>query len=201
MERQKHLHQAQNKLNVIHFFLLYACESWTLTAELERKTQAMEMRCFRRLLGISYRDRITNEEVKRRIQNQIGPYTDILTSVKQRKLKWYGHITRSSSLAKTFLQGTVQGRRPRGRPRKRWEDNITEWTGLKLKDLLRRTECRDGWRRLVVSSSTYTFSYSSSSSRSLLLSLLTSASLSISTISLCFSNSLLFASILSTFSL
>ena len=48
----------------------------------------MEMRCFRKLLGISYRDHITNEEVKARIGNAIGPYEDLLASVKRRKLKW-----------------------------------------------------------------------------------------------------------------
>ena len=108
---------------------LYACETWTLTADIERRIQALEMRCFRKLLGVSYRDHITNEEVKARIGNAIGPYEDLLTSVKRRKLKLYGHVTRSSGLAKTVLQGTVQRRR-RGRQRKRWEDNIEEWTGL-----------------------------------------------------------------------
>ena len=47
---------------VISIFL-YACESWTFTAELERRIRAMEMRCFRKLLGITYRDHISNEEV------------------------------------------------------------------------------------------------------------------------------------------
>ena len=91
---------------------------------------ALEMRCILKLLGISYRDQIANEEVKTRIGNAIGPYVDLLTSVKRHKLKWYGHVTRSSGLAKTVLQGTVQGERRRGRQRKRWEDNIKEWTGL-----------------------------------------------------------------------
>ena len=61
---------------------LYACETWTITADIERRIQALEMRCFHKLLGISYRDHITNEEVKARIGNAIGPYEDLLTSVK-----------------------------------------------------------------------------------------------------------------------
>ena len=60
---------------------LYACETWTITADIERRTQALEMRCFRKLFGISYRDHITNEEVKARIGNAIGLYEDLLTSV------------------------------------------------------------------------------------------------------------------------
>ena len=56
---------------------LYACETWTITADIERKIQALEMRCFRKLLGISYRDHITNEEVNAKIGNAIGPYEDL----------------------------------------------------------------------------------------------------------------------------
>ena len=94
---------------VISIFL-YACESWTLTAELEKRTQAFEMRCYRRLLNISYKDHVTNEEVRRKIQAAIGEYDELLTLVKKRKL-----VSRSSGLAKTILQGTVKGKRKRGR--------------------------------------------------------------------------------------
>ena len=139
--------------SVVISIFQYACESWTLTADTERRIRAVEMRCFRRLLGISYRDHITNEEVKRRIQDEIGPYTDLLTTVRQRKLKWYGHVTRSRGLAKTILQGTVKGGRRRGRQRKRWEDNIREWTGSELRDTLRMAESREEWRKAVVAAS------------------------------------------------
>ena len=62
-------------------------------------------------------------------KNAIGPYEDLLTSVKRRKLKWYGHVTRSSGLAKTILQGTVQG----GRRRDRGNDGkTTSKSGLAL---------------------------------------------------------------------
>ena len=71
---------------VISIFL-YAFETWTLTAELEKKIQTTEMRCFRRLLGISYRDHVTNEKVGNRIRQAIGPYEDLLTTVKKRKLR------------------------------------------------------------------------------------------------------------------
>ena len=82
---------------------LYACESWTLTAEIERRIQAPEMRCYRRLLNISYKDHVTNEEVRNLIQNATGVHDDLLTKVKKRKLRWYGHISRSFSLAMITL--------------------------------------------------------------------------------------------------
>ena len=47
---------------------LYACESWTLTAELQRRIQATEMRCYRKILHTSYKDHVTNEEVHAKIQ-------------------------------------------------------------------------------------------------------------------------------------
>ena len=133
-------------------FVWSTCETWTITADIERRIQALEMRCFRKLLGISYTDHITNEEVKARIGNAIGPYEDLLTTVKRRKLKWFGHVTRSSGLAKTILQGTVQGGRRSGRQRKWWEDNIKEWTGLPWNIMLRKAENREEWRKLVVKS-------------------------------------------------
>ena len=73
---------------------LYACESWTLTAELEKRTQAFEMRCYRRLLNISYKDHVTNEEVRRKIQAAIGEYDELLALVKKRKLRWFGYVSR-----------------------------------------------------------------------------------------------------------
>ena len=111
---------------------LCACESWTLTAEIQRRIQAMEMRCYRKILHISYKDHVTNEEVLAKIQQAIGPNEDLLTIIKRRKLQWYGHVSRSSGLAKTILQGIVNGGRRQGRQRKRWEDNIREWTALEF---------------------------------------------------------------------
>ena len=111
------------------------------------------MRCFRRLLGISYRDHVTNEEVGNRIRQAIGPYEDLLTTVKKHKLRWYGHKTRSTGIAKMILQGTAQGGRRRGRQKKRWEDNVTEWTGLQLGEALRKAENREEWRTVVARSS------------------------------------------------
>ena len=73
---------------------------------------------------------VTNEEVRAKIQQAIGPHEDLLTIVKRRKLQWYGLVSRLSGLAKTILQGTVKGGRRQGRQRKRWEDNTREWTGL-----------------------------------------------------------------------
>ena len=75
----------------------------------------MEMRCYRKILFTSYKDHVTNVEV----QQAIRPHEDLLTMVQGRKLQWYGHVSSSSGLAKTILQGTVKGERRQSRLRKR----------------------------------------------------------------------------------
>ena len=100
------------------------------------------MRCYRKILHLSYKDHVTNEEVRVKIQPAIGPQEDLLTIVKKRKLHWYGHVSCSSDLAKTILQGTVKGGRRHGRQKKRWEDNIREWTGLEFTKSQRAMENR-----------------------------------------------------------
>ena len=112
-----------------------------LDCKLEKMTQAFEMRCYRRLLTISYKDHVTNEEVHRKIQAAIGEYDELLTLVK--KLRWFVHVSRSSGSANTILQGTVNGKRRRGRQKKMWEDNIKEWTGMDFASLTRAAEKRD----------------------------------------------------------
>ncbi|GFN99886.1 supervillin [Plakobranchus ocellatus] len=97
-------------------------------------------------------DHITNE-VRPRIENAIGPHDDLLTIVRQQKLKWYGHTTHASGLAKTIMQGIVNEGRGRGRQKKCCEDNIREWTGLELRNTLRKAEDREEWKAVVRRSS------------------------------------------------
>ena len=82
------------------------------------RIQAIEMGCYRKILCISHKDHITNEEVCAKIQQAIGPHYD-LTIEKRHKLKWYGHVFRSSGPTKTILQGTVKVGRRQGRQRNR----------------------------------------------------------------------------------
>ena len=138
--------------SLVTFIFVYACESWTLTAELQT-IQAIEMRCYHKILHISYKDYVTNEEVRDKIQQAIGPHEDLLTIVKRRKLQWYGHVSRSSGLTKTILQGPLKGGRRQGRQRKRWEVNIRKWTGLEFGKSQRAVENREKWRKLVAKSS------------------------------------------------
>ena len=144
MERQKYC---------LILTFLYVCETWTLTAELKRKIQATDIRCFRRPLGISYRDLVMNKVVRNSIGHAIGPYKDLITTVRKRKLRWYVHITRSTGLAKMILKGTAQGGRRKVRHKKRWEDNIPEWRGLVLGEIRKNADDRKEWRKVIARSS------------------------------------------------
>ena len=95
----------------------------------------------------------TDEEVRRKIKAAIGDYDELLTLVKKRKLRWFGHVSRSSGLAKTVLQGTVTGKRRRVKQKKRWEDDIKDRTGMDFPSSTKAAENRTRWRGIVANSS------------------------------------------------
>ena len=99
------------------------------------------MRCYRKTLRISYKVHVINDEIRAKIQRAIRPHEDLLTI--RRKLQWYGHVSRLSGLAQTFLQGTLKGKRRQCRQKKRWKDNIRKWTGLELEKCQQAVEDRE----------------------------------------------------------
>ena len=111
------------------------------------------MRCYRKILLISYIDHVTNEEVRAKIQQAIEPHEDLLIIVKRRKLQWYDYVSRSSGLGKPSLQGTVKGGKRQGRQRKRLEDNMRKWIGQEFGKSQRAVKNREKWRKLVAKSS------------------------------------------------
>ena len=75
----------------------------------EKRIQALQNKSHRRLLCITYRQR--NDYIHEKIINLIGKYEPLLSTIKRRKLKYYSHICRHNGLAKTILQGKVEGKR------------------------------------------------------------------------------------------
>ena len=105
------------------FLFHYACESWTVTAELDKRTQMTEMRCFRQIVRISYKDHTTNEAVLNKIKHNIGLFEDLARVKQQQNRSGTDIITRSPGLAKAIMQSPVQERR---------KQKTIEWTGLSL---------------------------------------------------------------------
>ena len=109
---------------------------------MENKINAFEMWTLRKIANVKWTDRVTNDEVCRRLHVQ----RKLLSDIKQRKLAYFGHIKRHHSLRKELLEGRVQGKRGRGRPPRRWEDDVKAWTGMGLSDCTRAAADRDVWR-------------------------------------------------------
>ena len=86
--------------------------------------------CIRRILGITWTQRVTNKTVVRRITCLIGQYEPVNEVVRRRKLQWFGHVTTPpGALAHTIMHGNVEGQINRGRPRRTWLADISKWTG------------------------------------------------------------------------
>ena len=127
--------------------VLYGCETWTLSKELEKRLTAFENRCFRRILKVPYAAHRTNHSIREEITLYIEDFTSPIDNIKKRKLAFYGHRNRDhGSLSNIILQGRVEGSRGRGRPRTRWIDNITRWTGIDIQDVHERSMDRAVWR-------------------------------------------------------
>lgn len=102
--------------------LTYGCEAWTITPELIRNLEAAEMWFLRRILGISYKDKITNVEVLKRT----GVKRELISSITSRQLKFLGHVIRKEGTESVSLQGRIKGKRSRGRPRVKYLDRVKE---------------------------------------------------------------------------
>ena len=84
------------------------------------------MKCYRKILRIAWIEKVPNEEVL----NRIGITTPrLLQTVKRLKMEYFGHIKRHDTLERHILEAKIEGRRGRGRPARRWEQDIEDWLG------------------------------------------------------------------------
>jgi hypothetical protein len=107
--------------------VLYGCESWSLTLREEWRLRVFENKVLRRIFGPK-RDEVTGEW--RRLHNKelyaLYSSPNIIRVIKSRRLRWAGHVARMGERrgSSSVLVGIPERRRPLGRPRRRWEDNI-----------------------------------------------------------------------------
>ncbi|XP_078665790.1 uncharacterized protein LOC144908131 [Branchiostoma floridae x Branchiostoma belcheri] len=128
----------------------YGCEAWTLHAKDTQKIEAFEMKCYRKLLRVSWTEHRTNASVL----EELGIGRSLLHMIRRRKLQYFGHVLRAQNISTHILQGRICGSRSRGRPRRRWVDDIRDWTGRSLADCTQMAKDRDGWRKLVLYATT-----------------------------------------------
>ena len=126
--------------------LFYGAETWTITKSLLSRLDASEMWVYRRVLRISWTEKITNEDVLRRM----GTGRKIVRKFKTMKLQYLGHIIRHNTSQIQLIEGKIEGRRSRGWPRNTWTTDITTTNGMKYYQLNRAAEDRKRWHGLVV---------------------------------------------------
>ena len=133
--------------------LLYACGSWTISRADEQRIRAMQMKSYRRLLGVTWKDRKTNEWKMDKIKEICGyEPEDVMDVVKRRKLKYFGHLVLGGGTGRAVMEGGMEGSRGRGGPRRNWMGNITELLlllTLRGNTLRSMTVDREGWRKAI----------------------------------------------------
>ena len=127
--------------SLVTSIFLYACESWTLTAQLEREIRAMEIRCYCKISRISYKDCYQLGNPCQDPEDNGTTWRPDHRKETQIAVVWT--CLPSSGLAQTILQGAVKGGRRKRRQKKMWEGNIREWTGLEFAKSQRAVEKRE----------------------------------------------------------
>ena len=86
------------------------------------------------------------------ILEEIGLERVLMGKVARMILQYFGHVTRGSAgnLALTVLEGSIDGLRPQGRPKRQWMDDIEEWSGCSYIQLKDMSQDRDQWRRKTI---------------------------------------------------
>jgi len=128
--------------------LFYGAEVWPLTVTLSKKLEAAHHRLLRGILGITWRDIVTNEEVRKRTGHVLHGKV-----IRERRMRWLGHVARMDEvrISKQALHWEVAGfRRRRGMPRMNWRDVVKkdlQRMGLTWEEV--EASARHSWRQRV----------------------------------------------------
>ncbi|KAJ4437782.1 hypothetical protein ANN_13720 [Periplaneta americana] len=137
--------------SVILLVILYGSETWTLTLREEKRLRVFENKVLRKIFGAK-RDEVTGEWRKLHNAELHALYSspDIIRNIKSRRLRWAGHVARMGEFRNAYrvLVGRPEGKRPLGRPRRRWENNIKmdlREVGYDGRDWIILAHDRDQW--------------------------------------------------------
>ena len=127
--------------------LTYGSEAWTLNKNMKNKINAAEMWFYRRMLKIPWTARVTNEEVLRRVNQK----RSLLRTIRKRQIEFLGHVIRREKIEHLCLTGMIEGRRARGRQRKKFLDSILEDinNNVTAGQLIQMARDRQRWRQMT----------------------------------------------------
>lgn len=124
--------------------LTYGCQAWTITQESAKKLATCQRSMERSILRIRLKDKIRNVEIRDKTK-----ITDVLHHITKMKWKWAGHVARIDddrwTRRVTVWRGPEGGQRKKGRPHKRWADDIVAVAG---KEWLTKARDREAWHSL-----------------------------------------------------
>ena len=124
----------------------YGCEAWSINKTDMKKITAFEMKCYRKIMRVPWIEKTTNKEIMKRIGVE-EPI--LLQNIKKLKLNYFGHIKRHESLERHIMEAKVDGKRGRGRPMRRWEQDIQEWLEMTITQAGRLATNRVMFRKKV----------------------------------------------------
>ena len=127
--------------------LMYGCEAWTISKTMDRRLEATEMWIWRRVLRISWTERVTNERVLERMETG----RELLRRIRSRQLNFLGHVLRRDGMESLCLTGKIEGRRARGRQREKYMDGIKRVTGgeRRATELMQMARDREEWKSMI----------------------------------------------------
>jgi hypothetical protein len=126
---------------------VYGCETWTIKAAEEQKLRSFELWCYRRVLRVPWTDHRTDDWVLQ----QLGVQRMFWSHIKNVKLRYFGHLCRRppDHFERTFMEQRPTGSRCRGRPRRRWCDDIRQWMNMDMNRASHLAQDRQLWRQAV----------------------------------------------------
>ncbi|GFO14783.1 UDP-glucuronosyltransferase 2a1-like [Plakobranchus ocellatus] len=126
--------------------LMYGCEAWTISKQIQNKLEATEMWFLRRMLRIAWIAKKTNE----RVLNEANKRRSLVRTIRKRQATFLGQLIRRGKLEHLVTTGKFEGKRSRGRQREKIMDGLATWLAPgKVSDILAAVKDRDLWRDMI----------------------------------------------------